>query len=328
MMRLAVGRRDMELSARTILVDDTPWIGRALNLDHHAGHRTPESLIGDVATKVVWNALRQGLDTNEYDRVAIRHFDTDGCLATWMALNPEQALERVEVLLAAARFGDFYEGNCGDENSTDGVKLSYCIQEHLSETASADTSRTSDFFDKAFEIIPRFLRQPGSLENGWGKHFTKFNEDLEWLEQEKDSIERSDEVVMIETDRKISLGALMSRYSSPFVVTFTASPSGFHYVIILRPRFSWGYSADAVGSIPIADLKPVYRVLHRCERQAGGTPNWAGVNYDRTIWRLETRGSGSRLAPEALRRRLCESLAKDSSDEDSSEEDSSEENVG
>src|SRR5262245_60011171 len=76
-MHLVIGQRPLEDSRRTIVLDNTTWSTRAMNLDHHVGSRTPPEWRGAVATEVALRAIEGGLDLASFRRVSIRHYDTD-----------------------------------------------------------------------------------------------------------------------------------------------------------------------------------------------------------------------------------------------------------
>ncbi len=95
-------------AARTMVVDGVEKC--RVNLSHWPGNETPEHLKADTSTEIALN-----LDTDPYadrlfeniDTVSNNHFDTDGLLSCWVAMNPRQAMAHKSFLIQAAQAGDF-----------------------------------------------------------------------------------------------------------------------------------------------------------------------------------------------------------------------------
>jgi hypothetical protein len=301
-MNWVIGRRVLEVSGSTIVVDDVCWTRCALNLDHHVGHRTPAGWKGEVATEVVMNALGSGLVPHSYRWASIRHYDTDGCLALWSLLNPHLSRDHSDALIAAARYGDFYEA----ERTGAGLRavaLSSFLQEELpGQSERNGNSSKHDLFSYAFDRIGPLLENADRLASVSAAYLRTFENDCEWLERNERAITDAGPVAIIEGDRELSLGALASCRPNAVVLTARrdAACSQWNYDIILRPRFSWGYAADAVGEVPLRDLGPARRALDRRERTAGGRARWYSSRYDHTAWRLKTTLSLSVLQPETV----------------------------
>jgi len=312
-MRVAVRERLAELGAGTIVVDDpAPW-SRALNLDHHVGARTPPAWRGDVSTAVVLAALDAGLDPAEYRCAAIRHFDTDGCLAVWALTHPREALAQRDLLLAAARYGDFYEAG-DDAGARNAVALSCYLQEHLFEAHARERrAPLRDLFAHALEQLPRVLRDPGCVEAAWREHVERFEEDRAALASRPRGA--ASRVRVVELAREPSLGALVSSFDAPVLVWTVPEAGGRQYGALLRPRYGWGYASEAVGDVLLRDLRPACARLQTRERARGGRARWYPETFDRTVWRLRTHGAPSALPPEVVHDELEALLPHHSSPE-------------
>ncbi len=79
-------------------------------LTHHRGNKTPSELRADTSGGIVLNAARarhSWVSSNR--RVTCNHFDMDGLVAVYAALQPKEALEHEALLREAAHVGDFRE---------------------------------------------------------------------------------------------------------------------------------------------------------------------------------------------------------------------------
>ena len=85
--------------------------GAALDLTHWQGNRTPQRFKADTSTEIALNFVVSPEAREQWaSAVAVNnHFDTDGVLSVWTLLDPEGALARRDLLVAAAEAGDFDE---------------------------------------------------------------------------------------------------------------------------------------------------------------------------------------------------------------------------
>ena len=85
--------------------------GAALDLTHWRGNRTPGRYKADTSTEIALNFVASPEAVDQWsDAVVVNnHFDTDGVLSIWVLLDPDQAMARRELLVAAAESGDFDE---------------------------------------------------------------------------------------------------------------------------------------------------------------------------------------------------------------------------
>jgi hypothetical protein len=84
-----------------------------LCLSHWPGNSTPAELRRELSTGIALAFARIPRAEREarfgaFEFVANDHFDTDGLLAAFACLEPEAALAREEILLTAARAGDYW----------------------------------------------------------------------------------------------------------------------------------------------------------------------------------------------------------------------------
>jgi hypothetical protein len=79
------------------------------NLTHHRGSSTPAALKADTSGGIALNAARARHDWLQRPHVTCNHFDMDGLVAVYTALQPAQALEHEALLRECAHVGDFRE---------------------------------------------------------------------------------------------------------------------------------------------------------------------------------------------------------------------------
>ena len=85
--------------------------GSHLDLTHWQGNRTPARYKADTSTEIALNFVVSPEAREKWANAVVvnNHFDTDGVLSVWTLLDPEAALARRDVLVAAAEAGDFDE---------------------------------------------------------------------------------------------------------------------------------------------------------------------------------------------------------------------------
>jgi hypothetical protein len=98
------------LKAPNVIVDRQGNDATVLVLSHWPRNRTPAELKADSSTEIAINYLRSP-ERERYRRnaeaVSNNHYDVDGLMSMWAVLNPEAALEHVELLVATGECGDF-----------------------------------------------------------------------------------------------------------------------------------------------------------------------------------------------------------------------------
>lgn len=138
--------------------------GVGLHLSHWDGNTTPAHLKADTSTEIALNFVRAE-PRPSITLVSNNHFDTDGALSVWAALEGERALEHRALLVAAAEAGDFCE-----LSSEAGVRVSLALQGTddapwpLAPGAAGDEARA---YDAVLPRIGELLRDPGAFEALW-----------------------------------------------------------------------------------------------------------------------------------------------------------------
>ena len=83
-------------------------------ITHHKGSSTPREVkVGDTSTENVLHAIktrhRFTTKRGKLSRVTCDHFDIDGLISVFSVLHPNDAVKYEEILVEAARIGDFRE---------------------------------------------------------------------------------------------------------------------------------------------------------------------------------------------------------------------------
>ena len=104
----------------------TAWFRVPLDLTHWQGNRTPSRYKADTSTEIALNFVGSPEASSEWaDAVVVNnHFDTDGLLSIWVLLDPEEAMARRDLLIAAAEAGDFDEWPALDAGALAGCRHS------------------------------------------------------------------------------------------------------------------------------------------------------------------------------------------------------------
>lgn len=106
-------RIQTEPGDQPVLSVDGAFGAPGLNLSHWPGNRTPAELAHELSTGIALAFARLPPERRSelaagLQAVVNNHYDTDGTLAAFAILRPEQALPRAAAMLDAAAAGDFF----------------------------------------------------------------------------------------------------------------------------------------------------------------------------------------------------------------------------
>jgi len=283
-------------------VDGT--VDNSIHFSHWEGNRTPAEVKADTSTEIALNLVaspNRAQLTKGIELVTNNHFDTDGVLSVWTALNGERALPHRDLLIAAAEAGDFSE-----YSSDDGVRVSIAIQG--SDQASPNNDDGSplarliageevDDDARAYELVlPRvehLLTNINDYESLWREGWNSVAAAIESFEQGKSRVTEY-------SDAKISLIALApelfdgagfspTRHSAPytaiskfakgeiFLIAIPASDGWFYRIDY--PYYSWAETVVR-PRIERRDLSGVLTLLNDKESNRGG--RWQTDNREMT----------------------------------------------
>jgi hypothetical protein len=101
-----------ELELVNKIIVDGNDCGVGLELSHWPGNSTPPAFKADLSLESVLRFLTapsREIYTATREIITNNHYDTDGLLATWCMLNPQEAWQHASTLCDTAAAGDFYE---------------------------------------------------------------------------------------------------------------------------------------------------------------------------------------------------------------------------
>lgn len=286
---------------RALLVDDCANPGGAMVIDHHINHTTPQAYCkGRTATERVLHALSEGLSLDDFEAVAIRHYDADGVLAVWSVLNPEIAKANANDLVIAAEFGDFFSGPAHQRRA---LTLSFAVQEAVARDFAMGGKgwfrkrpTLQDSYEFGLDRVTAMMQGAAPPVSAEGL-VRQFEEETHFVPLVRGTVP----VFRLAADALVH--SVMAAGPEPVIVT--ASPVGeegrWGYSLLLRPLYGWGYSEDAVGQIPLSALDGLETALANYEREAtGGIARWESRRFDGATWRLDCRKRGSSLKPDQI----------------------------
>ncbi|MFN7131732.1 MAG: DUF6687 family protein, partial [Myxococcales bacterium] len=210
------------------------------NLSHWPGNRTPVALRADTSTEIllkaialpdVWSVLKREVVTNN-------HYDTDGLLSVWAALNPVWARQHSALLCDAAWAGDLSRFT-----SREAVILDLCVaglNEHpksplASELAGlpADSpERLARVFAHALEHLPELVARPERYRPLWEEGLAAAEAGFEAFE--------SGRAKLIAIEPLIDLVAIQSEAPLAPLAFRTRAPRARTLLCIGRPG-RWSY---------------------------------------------------------------------------------------
>lgn len=152
--------------------------GTSLQLSHWNGNETDDGYYADTSTEIALNFVAQvasaeagggGAELKRHRELLAKatvvnnHYDTDGLLACWTLMHPEEALARRDILVAAASAGDFKEWPSGDAGLA-GLRLDAAIA-----SASEDGASDGESYERLMQRLPALVDEvaAGGAEELW-----------------------------------------------------------------------------------------------------------------------------------------------------------------
>ncbi len=167
-----------------VIVDGRGNDATVLVLSHWPGNATPPELKADTSTEIVINYLRSA-KRDEYiagaEAVSNNHYDIDGLMGIWALLNPEQALDRAELLIAIGECGDF--SRWSGEQATkitcalNGLETlpSSPIAQGAAQTGDQDAS-VAHRYREMLTLLPELIDDIEQFEDYWRDEFRRVEE--------------------------------------------------------------------------------------------------------------------------------------------------------
>ena len=247
-----------------------------LCFSHHHPHNNHPRYAADTSTEGVLRYLASEDLTPLADfTVTTHHFDADALLSVWAFLNPQQALEKHELLTRIARCGDFFLYL--DEPS---AQLNFIVEAllvHLRKQGQrgarvADSTLTQRCFA---ELLPRWdalLDKPADAAELWRDPMHEMSVDLDYLSAPNRVTELWDQhTSVVETDHRLDKHALNSSCHNDLLLVWRHDVSQRH--IQVRPAIAW-YDLRSLPHYPHYDLERLAKLLNAAEHTVGQSNRW------------------------------------------------------
>ncbi len=249
---------------------DCDYSSAQLTLSHHwYGRSTPVPFRHDLASgaALAW-AAHPGRDgyLGKATYVYNDHFDVDGFLAAWVALNPDEALALQGEILDAAASGDFDEW--ASDRAVQFALLGEAIDDpRRSALAREATGLEDGATDEALYLavlkeLPELLRRPEKYEDLWRPTYEDIRAQVALFSKGSARTEEapSDHLSVIHTSRILHLRAALARSSGDRMLQVVHAPGGYMYMFRYRPYL--GYRIISRPLTPLHEVATVARHLN------------------------------------------------------------------
>jgi len=253
-----------------IAVDCDPSTA-ALTLSHHLdGNGTPEPFRHDLASGAALNWAASEL-RDQYGRgakhVYNNHFDVDGFLAAWVALNPDEAVHHREAILAAAASGDFAEWK--DDRAVQFAILGEWIDDPkysaVARRALDLKERSSDeaMYDAVLAELPGLLYHPENMEELWRPLYEDIRRQVHLFETGEAQVrEHADaHLSVVETPRVLRPRAVIAKARGDRLLQSVHAGGGHMYFFRYRP-----YLGYRIVSRPVTQTVSASELARRLNR--------------------------------------------------------------
>ncbi len=263
-----------------------------LTLSHWKGGNIHPKISADTSAEIVINALQEGIEGMDCDKISATHFDIDGFVGVFALFYPELALQHKELLIQMATIGDFREFNPDLKGANEVLKLC-CWMNSVEKKLFYGPFEAKDEIESCVPKFEYFLKKfPDALHNisehesDWIQEYTLVMNGMKKLH------------ATTENDKHLDIGLLIKRASEPshYYAQFSNS-AGFDIVLSCyddnRYELEYKYTTwvDIVSrpSFPRIDLQPLVQILNKKEKS---DCNWQVDKITDTgpILRLEKHG--------------------------------------
>ena len=158
-----------------IIVDGKAQRSTVLTLSHWPWNTTPESLLRDTSTDIVFAYLDAPEQHHNIQLVSNSHYDEDGLLSMYALVNPEHALKYRELMIATSRAGDF-----AIYSDPDAAKLSFVLAAYSDPELSplpeavfngSDVEQVAALYTHMLEALPELLEDIPGQKNFWEQEY-------------------------------------------------------------------------------------------------------------------------------------------------------------
>src|ERR1041385_5337664 len=154
-----------------IMVDGAAVPGTVLTLSHWPKSGTPWPLKADLSAEIVFKYLKDAKFALKADAVTNTHFDTDGLVGVWTAVNPDKAFKLEALVVEIARAGDFQKFTDWNAYRISCVLNAYADKARSPLPAETFQGNGKEVCGKTYEALldalPFVMADPGSFKKHW-----------------------------------------------------------------------------------------------------------------------------------------------------------------
>ena len=262
------------------------------NLSHWPGNRTPAAWKHDLSTGICLRfAALPKREREEFlegvEVVSNNHYDTDGLLSLWVALNPEKALRFAPRLLHAAEAGDFSHAPTPEAVKLDLVVTAFADPKVSPIGLELWNLSAEDRHERAYQVLlgmlPRLLDRLDDYRGLWKDPFLRFEESHGYIRREGAVRRYADlDLAVIEADRSLDERALQTSAETDRVLFVQHTPEGNLYRFWYAAT-SW-FDLVTIRKPPRIPPSQLAKALNReCPGDGG---RWIGEAADQPISNL------------------------------------------
>lgn len=218
----------------------------AMNLGHWPGNTSPAELKADTSTEMAFNLIESD-DNEKYlrniDIVSNNHFDSDGVIAAFVLLYPDDALKMKNALIDIATTGDSFEFTTEDALKADKVlnDLQYPDRSLFKEVfKNPDSEIISSLYLKSFDLLPELVNNVDEFEQYFKEDFILYTKSESAFESHIAlwSDYNDCHLTVIESDFRLHSVSAISHADNDIVLTIEVSPDGRKYELKYKP-YTW-----------------------------------------------------------------------------------------
>lgn len=218
----------------------------AMNLGHWPGNTSPAELKADTSTEMAFNLI-ESHDKEKYleeiDIVSNNHFDSDGVIAAFVLLHPDDALKMKNALIDIAITGDFLEFTTEDALKADKVLNDLQFQDRSllkEEFEKPDSEIMNSLYLKSFELLPELVNNIENFEQYFKEDFnlhtisnSAFDSHTALWSDYNDCF-----LTVIESGFRLHPVSIFSHAGNDIVLTVVVSKDGRKYELKYKP-YTW-----------------------------------------------------------------------------------------
>jgi hypothetical protein len=218
----------------------------ALNLGHWPGNNSPPELKADTSTEMAFKLI-ESEDREKYLRdieiISNNHFDSDGVIAAYVLLFPDDAVNMKNALIDIAVTGDFMEFTTEDALKADKVlnDLQYRERSLIHDVFDLpDAEIMNSLYLRAFELLPELVNNIDNYEDYFREDFNLYSRSVSAFDSQTAlwSDYNDCHLTVIESGFRLHPVSVFSHAGNDIVLTVEVSKEGRKYELKYKP-YTW-----------------------------------------------------------------------------------------